>query len=311
MAIISAKDVAALRAKTGIGMMECKKALVEAEGDMEKALKVLRERGLAVAAKKESRIAAEGVVDILKADGKTAVIEVNSETDFVAKNASFKEFVKGLLRTIIAENPANVEALMGCRFDGDAALTVDAKLSEMRFTIGEKISIRRFEIREGFTGTYVHHDSSTAVVVCFDTTDAAAADPEFAVLAKNVALQIAGNTPAPSYVSRADVPEAVLNEEKAIQVAALKNDPKNANKPENILEKIVLGRMGKFYENVCLLDQSFILDDELTVSKYIDAEAKKIGAPVKVTEFILFNKGEGLEKREDNFAEEIAKLTQK
>jgi len=310
MATISAKDVAALRAKTGVGMMECKKALVEAEGDMEKALKVLRERGLAVAAKKESRIAAEGVVDILKEGNATAMIEVNSETDFVAKNASFKDFVKGLLRTIIAVRPESVDALMAVAFDG-TDMTVDAKLSEMRFTIGEKISIRRFEVREGYTGTYVHHDSSTAVVVCLDTTAEAAANAEFASLAKNLALQIAGNTPAPTYVTRDQVPASVLEEEKNIQVAALKNDPKNANKPTNILEKIVLGRMGKFYENVCLVDQAYILDDEMSVQKYIDSVAKKIGAPVSVKEFVLYNKGEGLEKREDNFADEIAKLTQK
>lgn len=307
MASITAKDVAALRAKTGIGMMECKKALVEADGDMEKALKVLRERGLAVAAKKEGRIAAEGVVDILKDGNVTAIIEVNSETDFVAKNQSFKDFVKALLRTIIAERPANVDALMNCKYDG-TDLTVDGKLSEMRFTIGEKISIRRFTVREGLTGTYVHHDSSTAVVVCFEADAAVAANAGFAAVAKNIALQIAGGS-APSYVCREDVPESVLAEEKAIQVAALKNDPKNANKPVAILEKIVDGRMGKFYENICLLDQSYILDDELSVGKYLAAAAKELGGSIKVTEFVLYNRGEGLEKREENFAEEIAKLT--
>ena len=307
MATITAKDVAALRAKTGIGMMECKKALVEAEGDMEKALKVLRERGLAVAAKKEGRIAAEGVVDILKDGNTTAIIEVNSETDFVAKNQSFKDFVKALLRTIIAERPADVDALMNCKYDG-TDLTVDGKLSEMRFTIGEKISIRRFTVREGITGTYVHHDSSTAVVVCFEADEVVASNAGFAAVAKNIALQIAGGS-APSYVCREDVPESVLAEEKAIQVAALKNDPKNANKPVAILEKIVDGRMGKFYESICLLDQSYILDDDLTVGKYIAAAAKDLGGNIKVTEFVLYNRGEGLEKREDNFAEEIAKLT--
>ncbi|MBQ7591332.1 MAG: elongation factor Ts [Clostridia bacterium] len=311
MATISAKDVAALRAKTGIGMMECKKALVEAEGDMEKALKLLRERGLAVAAKKESRIAAEGVVDILTENNVSAVIEVNSETDFVARNQSFRDFVKALLKTVIAERPADVDALMQCKYADDPSVTVDAKLSEMRFTIGEKISIRRFEVREGFTGTYVHHDSSTAVIVCFDVDPAAAATDAFAKLAKNIALQIAGNTPSPTYVSREQVPASVYEEEKNIQIAALKNDPKNANKPENILEKIVIGRMGKFYENVCLLDQPYILDDDLTVSKYIASASKEIGSPVKVKEFILYNKGEGLQKREDNFAEEIAQMTGK
>ncbi len=310
MAVINAKDVAALRTKTGCGMMECKKALVEAEGDMEKAVKLLRERGLAVAAKKESRIAAEGVVDILKADGVSAVIEVNSETDFVAKNAAFREFVKGLLRTVVAKRPASVEELMGLSYDG-TDVTVDAKLSEMRFTIGEKISVRRFEVREGYTGTYVHHDSSTAVIVCLDTDPAAAEKPAFAALAKNLALQIAGNTPAPSYVSRNDVPASVIEEEKNVQVEILRKDEKNANKPQNILEKIVMGRMGKFYENVCLLDQSYILDDDMSVSQYIASVEKELGAKITVKEFVTFNRGEGLEKREDNFADEIAKLTSK
>ncbi len=310
MATISAKDVAALRAKTGVGMMECKKALVEAEGDMEKAVKVLRERGLAVAAKKESRIAAEGVVDILKDGNVSAIIEVNSETDFVAKNASFREFVKGLLRTVVALRPADVDALMGMNYDG-TDVTVDAKLSEMRFTIGEKISIRRFAVREGYTGTYVHHDSSTAVIVVLDTDSSTAEKPEFAALAKNLALQIAGNTPAPSYVSQADVPASVIEEEKNVQVEILRKDAKNANKPQNILEKIVMGRMGKFYENICLLDQSYILDDDLSVSKYIASVEKELGAKVTVKEFVIYNRGEGLEKRDDNFADEIAKLTNK
>jgi len=310
MATISAKDVAALRAQTGIGMMECKKALVEAEGDMEKALKVLRERGLAVAAKKEGRIAAEGVVDILRGDNVAAIIEVNSETDFVAKNQSFKDFVKALLRTVIAERPADVAALMAGKFDG-TDITVDEKLSEMRFTIGEKISIRRFDVVEGYVGTYVHHDSSTAVIVSVDTTAEAAANPEFAALAKKLALQVAGNTPIATYVRREEVPAAVLEEEKRIQVAALRNDPKNANKPDNILEKIVIGKMNKFYENVCLLDQGSISEDDMTVAQLVKSVEKVIGAPITVKSFIVYNRGEGLEKREDNFAEEIAKLTQK
>ena len=166
MATINAKDVAALRAKTGIGMMECKKALVEAEGDMEKAMKVLRERGLAVAAKKEGRIAAEGVVDILKEGNVAAMIEVNAETDFVAKNDTFKEFVKGLLRTIIATKCESPEALLAANFDG-TELTVDAKLKEMIFTIGEKITIRRFVIREGITSTYIHGAGVSGVIVRF------------------------------------------------------------------------------------------------------------------------------------------------
>ena len=307
MATINAKDVAALRAKTGIGMMECKKALVEAEGDMEKAMKVLRERGLAVAAKKEGRIAAEGVVDILKDGNVSAMIEVNAETDFVAKNDTFKEFVKGLLRTIIAIKPANAEELIAANFDG-SAITVDAKLKEMIFTIGEKITIRRFVIREGITSTYIHGAGVAGVIVRFTADEAVANNDEFAAVAKNIALQIAAGSP-PTYVCQAEVPANVIEEEKNIQVAALKNDPKNANKPDAILEKIVIGKMGKFYENVCLLDQSFFKEDDMTVGKYLETEGKRLGGEIKVVDFVLYEKGEGLEKREDNFAEEIAKLT--
>ncbi len=307
MATINAKDVAALRAKTGIGMMECKKALVEAEGDMEKAMKVLRERGLAVAAKKEGRIAAEGVVDILKDGNVSAMIEVNAETDFVAKNDTFKEFVKGLLRTIIAIKPANAEALLAANFDG-SEITVDAKLKEMIFTIGEKITIRRFVIREGITSTYIHGAGVAGVIVRFTADEAVANNNEFAAVAKNIALQIAAGSP-PTYVCQADVPANVIEEEKNIQVAALKNDPKNANKPDAILEKIVIGKMGKFYENVCLLDQSFFKEDDMSVGKYLETEGKRLGGEIKVVDFVLYEKGEGLEKREDNFAEEIAKLT--
>ncbi len=307
MATINAKDVAALRAKTGIGMMECKKALVEAEGDMEKAMKVLRERGLAVAAKKEGRIAAEGVVDILKVGNVAAMIEVNAETDFVAKNDTFKEFVKGLLRTIIAIKPENAEALIAANFDG-SDITVDAKLKEMIFTIGEKITIRRFVIREGITSTYIHGAGVAGVIVRFTADEAVANNDEFAAVAKNIALQIAAGSP-PTYVCREEVPASVIEEEKNIQVAALKNDPKNANKPDAILEKIVIGKMGKFYENVCLLDQSFFKEDDMSVGKYLETEGKRLGGEIKVVDFVLYEKGEGVEKREDNFAEEIAKLT--
>ena len=309
MAAITAKDVAALRAKTGIGMMECKKALVEAEGDMEKALKVLRERGLAVAAKKEGRIAADGIVEILKDGDVSAMIEVNSETDFVAKNASFREFVEALLKTIVAENPADIDALLAAKYIG-SDITVNDKLKEMIFQFGEKINIRRFVVVHGITSTYVHGGGVAGVIVGFDTTPEVAATEKFAKMAKNVALQIASGNP-PTYIKREDVPENVLAEEKAIQIAAMKNDPKNANKPENILEKIVVGKLGKYYEQVCLNEQEFFLDDGVTVGKYIADTAKELGAPITVREFHLYEKGEGIEKREDNFADEIAKLTHK
>ncbi|MBQ9468366.1 MAG: elongation factor Ts [Clostridia bacterium] len=310
MAQITAKDVAALRAKTGLGMMDCKKALVEADGDMDKAVKILREKGLATAAKKEGRIAAEGVVDILKEGSVTAMIEVNSETDFVAKNDTFKEFVKGLLRTVIATRPASVEELAGKTFDGTTQ-TVSEVLTEKIALIGEKISIRRFTVVEGVTTTYIHGAGQTGVIVKFDADDAAIANPGFAEAAKNVALQIAAGNP-PTYVARADVPQAAVEEELSIQVAAAKNDEKLASKPEEVLKKIVAGKMGKlFYEKVCLLEQPYVKDDSMSVGKYLEAASKQLGGKISVASFVIFEKGEGIQKREENFAEEIAKLTNK
>ena len=309
MANITAKDVAALRAKTGLGMMDCKKALVEAEGDIDKAVKILREKGLATAAKKESRIAAEGIVDITVDGNVAAMIEVNSETDFVAKNASFQEFVKGLLATIISNKPADVDSLMKMPFNGTSA-TVESALVEKIAMIGEKLSIRRFVLVEGVLSSYIHGAGTTGVLVKFVTDDSVAAKPEFAVFAKNIALQLAAGNP-PAYVNREDVPQSVVDEEKAVLIAQAKNDPKNANKPDNILEKMVMGRLGKFYERVCLVEQAYVKDDELTVAKYVDATEKELGGAIKIDSFYLFEKGEGIEKREENFAEEIAKLTNK
>ena len=308
MAQITAKDVAALRAKTGLGMMDCKKALVEADGDVDKAIKILREKGLATAAKKEGRIAAEGVVDILKEGEVTAMIEVNSETDFVAKNESFREFVKGLLKTVIETRPTSVEDLAGKTFTGTAQ-TVAEVLTEKIAQIGEKISIRRFVVVEGTTTTYIHGMGQTGVIVKFDVDDAAKANEGFAEAAKNVALQIAAGNP-PTYVSKEDVPASAVEEELEIQVAAAKNDPKLASKPEDVLKKIVAGKMGKlFYERVCLVEQPYVKDDSMSVGKYLEGVSKQLGGSVKVNSFVIYEKGEGIQKREENFAEEIAKLT--
>jgi elongation factor Ts len=309
MAAITASMVAELRKKTGLGMMDCKKALVESEGDVDKAIKILREKGLATAAKKESRIAAEGVVDILATGDIAAVIEVNSETDFVAKNESFREFVKGLLRTIVANKPADVEALKALNFDGTSA-TVDAALTEKIAQIGEKLSIRRFAIVEGTTATYIHGMGTTGVIVKFEADEAVAAKPEFAEFAKNICLQIAAGTP-PTYVNREDVPASVLAEEKEILMAQIKNDEKNANKPEQIIAKMVEGRIGKFYEKACLVDQLYVKGDSLTIAKYVAAIAMELGVSIKIDRFVPYEKGEGLEKREVEFAVEIAKLTGK
>ena len=307
MANITAKDVASLRAKTGIGMMECKKALVEANGDVEEAIKILRKRGeLKAEAKAASRIAADGIVDIMTEGDVTAMIEVNSETDFVAKNASFQEFVKNLLKTIIANKPADVDALMASTYiDGSA--TVDAKLKEMIFVIGEKLSIRRFVVVEGVASTYIHGTGSIGVIVTFDT-DLAAKD-EFAAFAKNIALQV-GAYPTP-YLNKESVPASVIEEEKSILMAQIANDPANAKKPAQIIEKMVTGRISKFYDNNCLLDMSYVKDDDMKVGKYVEVTAKELGGNITVTGFFRFEKGEGIQKREENFAEEIAKLTNK
>ena len=304
MATITAKDVAALRAKTGIGMMECKKALVEADGDMDAAIKLLREKGeLKAESKMATRIAADGLVDILTVGDKTAIVEVNTETDFVAKNETFKTFVKNLLKVIIDTNPADVEALNACDYEG---VTVEAKLKELIFQIGEKITVRRFAIVEGTTSTYIHGMGSIGVIVKFDT-DCADKDG-FAEFAKNIALQV-GAYPTP-YLDRESVPASVLENEKNIIKTQLANDPKMANKPEKVLDGIVTGKLGKFYENNCLVDMEYVkAEDHETVAKYVANTAKALGGSIKVASFVRFEKGEGIEKRQDDLAAEVAKLT--
>ena len=304
MATITAKDVAALRAKTGIGMMECKKALVEADGDMDAAIKLLREKGeLKAESKMATRIAADGLVDILTVGDKTAIVEVNTETDFVAKNETFKAFVKNLLKVIIDTNPADVEALNACDYEG---VTVEAKLKELIFQIGEKITVRRFAIVEGTTSTYIHGMGSIGVIVKFDT-DCADKDG-FAEFAKNIALQV-GAYPTP-YLDRESVPASVLENEKNIIKTQLANDPKMANKPEKVLDGIVMGKLGKFYENNCLVDMEYVkAEDHETVAKYVANTAKALGGSIKVASFVRFEKGEGIEKRQDDLAAEVAKLT--
>lgn len=309
MAEITAKAVSELRAKTGCGMMDCKKALTEANGNFDEAIKILRERGLAVAAKKADRIAAEGIVDILTSeDGKTAaMVEVNSETDFVAKNADFREFVRGVLKTILANEPADIPALMACKFNG-GEMTVEQALTDKIFTIRENLSIRRFLIVKGAMSTYIHGGGVTGVIVKFDADDVVASKPEFAEMAKNVALQVAAMNC--QYTHRSEVPQSVIDEEKEILITQIKNDPKNSKKPPEIIEKMVSGRLEKFYETACLADQAYVKDDSMTVEKYVESVAKNIG-PVKLVAFYRYDKGEGLQKREDNFAEEIANMVNK
>ena len=305
---ITASMVADLRKKTGCGMMECKKALVEAEGNVDEAIKVLRERGLAVAAKKAERIAADGVVDIKTIGNTTAMIEVNSETDFVAKNENFRAFVVTLLDTIIANKPADVDALLASKYL-DTEMTVADKMKEMVFTIGEKLDIRRFVVVDGIVSTYIHGKGSIGVIVCFDADETAKNNEGFAEFAKNIALQV-GAYPT-SYLDRDSVPASVVEEEKNVLIAQIKNDPANSKKPDAIIEKMVIGRIGKFYENNCLCEQAYVKDDSMKVCQYVDKTAKEFGGAIKLTGFFRFEKGEGIQKREENFADEISKMVNK
>ena len=301
---ISAKDVMELRKQTDCGMMECKKALTEADGNFEKAIEILRERGLATAAKKASRVAAEGMVyaDYCPACKVGVVIEVNAETDFVAKNDKFVDFVKEATKVIMKQNPADVEALMACKTE--AGETVDEALKNLILVIKENIKVRRFARYEGHCAAYVHGGGTHGVIVKFETSDEVAAKPEFAAFGKDIAMQIAAANP--SYLNESDVPADVLAKEKEIVLAQMANDPKTANKPDAIKEKMAIGKLGKFYKESCLVDQAFIKDGGIDVKKYVADTAKALGGEITIASYTHFTKGEGLEKRNEDFAAEVA-----
>lgn len=305
----TAQDVKTLREKTGVGMMECKKALTEANGDMDKAIDYLRERGLAAAQKKATRIAAEGVVLSYADDAtkKGVVIEVNSETDFVAKNEKFVNFVTDCAKTIIETGVSTVEELNAAEYMGTGR-TVTETLNDLILAIGENMKIRRFEVMEGNLATYVHAGGSVGVMVSFDVADEAkVATAEFKEMGKNVAMQIAAMSPA--YLDEAAVPAEVIEHEKSILASQMKEDPKMASKPDAVLAKIAAGKMGKYYKENCLVDQEFVRSDlfQGDVKGYVNSVAKELGTEIKINGFIRMTRGEGLEKREENFAEEIAK----
>ncbi len=295
----TAKDVKDLRDRTGCGMMDCKKALTESDGDMEKAIEFLREKGLAAAAKKAGRIAAEGLVVSVVKGNVGVVLEVNAETDFVAKNESFVEFVNNVALTILDKNPANVEEL-GALPCANSDMTVDEALRDKILTIGENMKIRRFERLEGALIPYVHGGGRIGVMVQFDT-DVADKDG-FEAYGKDVAMQIAAVIP--QYVNKTEVSSETVEKEKEILMAQALNE----GKPANIAEKMVMGRIAKFYKEVCLLDQGFIKDPDMSVEKYTQETAAKLGGKIEICKFIRFEKGEGLEKREDNFADEVASM---
>lgn len=295
----TAKDVQALREKTGVGMMDCKKALQSADGDMEKAIEFLREKGLAAAAKKSDRIAAEGVV-YAEITGKVGVVlEVNAETDFVAKNDSFKEFVKTVADTIVQKSPADLDALLAETAVGGSQ-TVSELLHDKVLTIGENIKVRRFARMEGDLVTYIHGGGRIGVLVQFET-DVAGKDG-FEEYAKDVAMQIAAMNP--QYLDEHAIPVSVVEEEKKVLTVQAMNE----GKPQNIAEKMVQGRIRKFFKDICLVDQEFIKDANLTVTQYTKETAKKLGGSIQIKQYVRYEKGEGLEKRHDDLAAEIANM---
>ena len=303
MAAITAAMVKELRESTGAGMMECKKALVKADGDINKAIEILREEGLATAAKKAGRIAAEGMVYAVATANGAVVVEVNAETDFVAKNDKFVEFTKDLANVVAEQKPADVEALMGCKM-GEG--TVDEALKALILVIKENIKVRRFVRYEGVCSAYVHGGGTHGILVNFETTNGIEAKDEFAAYGKDVAMQVAAANP--SYVDEVAVPAEVVAKEKEILLAQMANDPKNANKPDAVKQKMIEGKIKKFFKENCLVDQEFVKDGDLTVAQYTAKVAKDLGGEIKIVKFTRFVKGEGLEKRADDFAAEVASM---
>ena len=303
---ITAKDVQKLREMTGVGMMDCKKALTEAEGDMDKAIEILREKGLAASAKKAGRIAAEGMAYAAVIDGVGVVVEVNAETDFVGKNEKFVNFVKGVAATVAACNPADLDALMACKYDG-TDLTVQEQQQEMVLVIGENIKVRRFgRYDTGVSIPYVHMGGRIAVLMNLTVGEGFEKNETIVELGKDLAMQVAALNP--EFLDKSQVSEEFIENEKRVRLAQAKEDPKNAKKPDAIIEKIVMGGLNKYYSEICLLQQPFVKDDKVSVEQHVAAVAKELGTTITVKAYTRFEKGEGIEKRQDDLAEEVAKL---
>lgn len=295
----SAADVKELREMTGCGMMDCKKALTETNGDKEKAIDILREKGMAKAVKKAGRIASEGIVKDYVDGNVGVVVEVNAETDFVAKNDQFIQFVDDVAKTIAEGNPADVEALKDMQIAGGSQ-TVGEALTEKIAKIGENMNIRRFVRYDGTVASYIHGGGRIGVLVKFDTD---CGDKEgFGEFAKNIAMQVAAA--GAEYLDRDAVPAERVEHEKEILAAQAKNE----GKPEAIIEKMINGRINKFFKEVCLVDQEYIKDGDLSVTKYVQQTAKELGGSIKIVEYTRFEKGEGLEKKSEDFAAEVASM---
>ena len=296
----TAADVKNLREMTGVGMMDCKKALAASDGDIDKAIEFLREKGLAASAKKAGRIAAEGMAYAGVIDGMGVVVEVNAETDFVGKNEKFVDFVKGVAATVAANKPADLDALMACKYAGSDR-TVTEQQQEMVLVIGENIKVRRFAFfTEGVSVPYIHAGGKIGVLVNLEVSGGIDATE----IGKDVAMQIAALNPR--FWDKSQVTQDVLDEEKKIMMVQMSNDPKMANKPEQVREKIVMGKMNKFYAENCLLQQEFVKDNSMSVEKYIASAAKALGGTVTFKDAVRFEKGEGIEKKQEDFAAEVA-----
>jgi elongation factor Ts len=302
MAAITAAAVNELRQATGCGLMDCKKALVECDGDMDKAVTYLREKGLASAAKKSTRVAAEGMAYATVVDGVGVVVEVNCESDFVASNEMFAKFVDGIATVIAKHNPADVDALMECKWVEGEGTVADAK-NEVFLSFRENMQVRRFQRVEGVCVPYVHMKGKVAVLVELATGASAEAVTE---LGKDIAMQICALNP--TYLDQSQVSAEFVEKEKEIRIAAAKQDPKNANKPDAIIEKIVVGGLAKMYKEICLLQMPFVKDDKVSVEQHVKAVAKELGTDITVKGYTRFEKGEGIEKRQDDLAAEVAKM---
>ena len=305
---ITAAMVKELREMTGAGMMDCKKALTEADGNMEKAVEILREKGLAASAKKAGRIASEGMVEIfLSEDNKVgAIVEVNSETDFVAKNQVFRDYVAAVAKQAAESTAADMEAFFEEKWALDEQFTVKEALSQQVAVIGENLNIRRFErytrAQAGKLVSYIHGGGRIGVMIelaCENEAD------ELVELGKNIAMQVAALNP--KFIKESDVPAEFIAKETEILTVQAKNDPKNAKKPDNIIAKMIEGRLKKELKEFCLVEQPYVKDTDMTVKQYIDSVAKVVGAPIEISRIVRFETGEGMEKKEENFAEEVAK----
>ncbi len=298
----TAKDVQALREMTGVGMMDCKKALTETDGNMDKAVEYLREKGLAAAQKKAGRIAAEGIAYATVEDGVGVVVEVNAETDFVGKNDLFVDFVKGVATTVAKNNPADLDALLAAPFGNGH--TVQEELQEKILVIGENIQVRRFtRYAEGVSVPYNHSGGKIGVLVNLEVS--AGLEDKVIEVGKDLAMQIAALNPR--FLDKSQVGQDTLDEEKKIMLAQMEGDPKMAAKPEKVKEGIVAGKIGKFYKENCLLQQEFVKDNSMSVEEYVAKAAKELGGTITLKNAARFEKGEGIEKKQEDFAAEIAK----